>query len=49
MLEKQKCHVCMYGVRGQKLATTGEIELDIQLGIDIVRQKFIIADILKEF
>ena len=31
-----------------KLATTGEVELDVQLGTDIVRQKFIIADIVED-
>jgi len=38
----------MYGVGGQELATTGEVELDVQLGTDIVRQKFIIADIVED-
>ena len=37
-----------YGVGGQELATTGEVELDVQLGTDIVRQKFIIADIVED-
>ena len=45
---KQKCYVGMYGVGGQELATTGEVELDVQIGTDIVRQKFIIADIQEE-
>ena len=38
----------MYGVGGQQLATTGEIELDEQFGRDIVCQKFIIADIVED-
>ena len=38
----------MYGVGGNELATTGEIELDIQIGTEIVRQKFIIAHIKEQ-
>ena len=38
----------MYSVRGQELATPGEEELDVQLGTDIVCQKFTIADIVKD-
>ena len=45
---KQKCFVCLYGARGQKLATTGEVEQDVQIETDIVWQKFIIADIQEE-
>ena len=40
--------VRMYGVSGQELATSGEVELDVQIGDDIVRQKFIVADIREE-
>ena len=45
---KYRSFVRMYGVGGQELATSGEVELDIQIGDDIVRQKFIIADIKKK-
>ena len=45
---KYRSFVRMYGVGGQELATSGEVELDIQIGDDIVRQKFIIADIKEE-
>ena len=45
---KYRNFVRMYGVGGQELATSGEVELDIQIGDDIVRQKFIIADIKEE-
>ena len=45
---RKKCYVRMYGVGGQELATTGEVELDVQLGTDIVCQKFIIADIVED-
>ena len=45
---KKKLYVCMYGVGGQELATTGEVELDVQLGTDIVHQRFIIADIVED-
>ena len=45
---KYRSFVTMYGVGGQELATSGEVELDIQIGDDIVRQKFIIADIKEE-
>ncbi len=40
--------VRMYGVGGQELTTSGEIELDVQTGDDIVRQKFIVADIWED-
>ena len=46
--KRKKCYVRMYGVGGQELATTGEVELDVQLGTDIARQKFIIADIVED-
>ena len=36
--KKQKCYVRMYRVGGQELATTGEVELDVQIGTDMVRQ-----------
>ena len=45
---KYRSFVRMYGVGGQELTTSGEVELDIQIGDDIVRQKFIIADIKEE-
>ena len=45
---KYRSFVRMYGVGEQELATSGEVELDIQIGDDIVRQKFIIADIKEE-
>ena len=38
----------MYGVGGQELATTDEVELDVQLETDIVSNKFIIADIVED-
>lgn len=44
----QKCGVRMYGVGGQELNTTGEVELQIQLDKNVVRQKFIVADIEEE-
>ena len=45
---KQKCFIRMYGIGGQELDTTGECELDIQVGQDVIRQKFIIANIQEE-
>ena len=45
---KYRSFVRMYGVGGQELATSGEVELDIQIGDDIVRQKFIIAILKKK-
>ena len=47
-VKQKKCFVRMYGVGGQELSTTGECELDIQIGSEIVRQKFIVADIKEE-
>ena len=38
----------MYCVGGHELATRGEVEIDVQPEMDIVRQKFIIADIVKD-
>ena len=31
----QKCYVRMYVVGGQELATTGEVEEDVQLGTEV--------------
>jgi len=45
---KYHSFVRMYGIGGQELTTAGEVELDVQIGKDIVRQKFIIADIREE-
>ena len=41
-------NVRMYGVGGQELATTCEVELDVLLGMDIVRQKFIKDNIVED-
>lgn len=46
-VQRNKSFVRMYGVSGQELTTSGEIELDVAIGNEIVRQKFIIAN-LKE-
>ena len=48
LTSKHRSLVRMYGVSGQELATSGEVELDVQIGDDIVRQKFIVADIREE-
>ena len=47
-VKKKVNYIRMYGVGGNELATTGEIELDIQLGEEIVRQRFIVADIKED-
>ena len=47
LIKKKQNFVRMYGVGGNELKTSGEIELDIEVGKEIVRQKFIIAP-LKE-
>ena len=39
--------VRMYGVGGNEIQTSGEIELDLEIGTEIVRQRFIVAP-LKE-
>ena len=46
-IKKKQNFVRMYGVGGNELKTSGEIVLDIEIGKEIVRQKFIIAP-LKE-
>ena len=43
IVKKRNSYVRMYGVGGNELETTGEIEVDLELGDEIVRQKFIIA------
>ena len=48
LIQKKQSYIRMYGVGGNELTTTGEILLDIQLGDEIIRQKFIIADIKEE-
>ena len=45
---RKQSFVRMYGVGGEELKTTGEVELDVQIGDEIVRQRFIIADIKEE-
>ena len=47
-VKQKKYFVRMYGVGGQELSTTGECELDIQIGSEMVCQKFIVADIKEE-
>ena len=48
LVKRRNSYVRMYGVGGNELHTTGEIEIDLQLGEEIVRQKFIIADLREE-
>ena len=48
LVPKQQNYIRMYGAGGNELTTTGEILLDIQVGDEIIRQKFIIADIKEE-
>ena len=38
----------LYGVGGNELKTTGEVELDIGIGDEIVRQKFIVAQVKEQ-
>ena len=47
-IQKRQSYIRMYGVGGNELATTGEVLLDVQLGDEIIRQKFIIADIKEQ-
>ena len=47
-IPKKRTFVRMYGVGGDELSTTGEVELDVAIGSEIVRQKFIIAKIKEE-
>ena len=47
-VKKQRSFIRLYGVSGQELTTSGEVELDIAIGEEIVRQKFIIANIKEE-
>ena len=47
-IEKKKNFIRMYGVGGNELATTGEIQIDVQIGDDIIRQNFILADIKEQ-
>ena len=44
----RQSYVRMYGVSGKELTTIGEVEIDVQLGDDIIRQKFIVAELKEE-
>ena len=46
-ISKKQTFVRMYGVGGNELQTSGEVEIDLEIGTEIVRQRFIIAP-LKE-
>ena len=47
-IEKKKNFIRMYGVGGNELATTGEVQIDVQIGEEIIRQNFILADIKEQ-
>ena len=47
-IPKKQSFIRMYGVGGNELKTTGEVELDVEIGDEIVRQRFIVAEIKEE-
>ena len=47
-IKKKQNFIRMYGVGGNELKTSGEVELDVEIGNEIIRQRFIIAPIKEQ-
>ena len=45
IIKKKQNFTRLYGVGGNELKTTGEVELDVAIGDEIVRQRFIVAQV----